>query len=334
MRGDFFTKVNGTTLNTTNWRDLLSNSETSATITFINMSTNATTDKTVTKHANFAENPLFCDHIFKDNGHTIGYLAYHFFASGPKQGDYTYDEALNEVFGRFKEAGITELVLDLRYNNGGSMNSAILLGSMIAPNINTNNVFLKYQYNALVEAALIEEYGQDVLIDTFRDKLDTEKKINNIGNTVQKLYVLTGSWTASASELVINGLMPYMNNRIFLIGSTTVGKNVGSMSIYEEKDPRNKWGMQPIILRYFNKDGKSDFLSGFQPDIEDRDNGAKLSLGNPDERMLKIAIDHITGRYVPTKFVDNYNRQAIGSSVEYKAWANRTVVDGTLLRNL
>jgi len=333
-RGDYFTKVNGTTLNTSNWRSILSASETSATITFINMSTNVTTDKLVSKHANFAENPLFFDHIYEDSGHKIGYLVYNFFASGPKQGNYSYDTALNNVFGRFKSAAITELVLDLRYNNGGSMNSALLLGSMIVPNLNTNNIFIKVQYNSLLEAELVKEYGQDFLIDKLRDKLNTGETINNVGNTVQKLYVLTGNWTASASELVINGLIPYMPGKVFLIGNKTVGKNVGSISLYQEKDKRNKWGMQPIILRYFNKDGKSDFVTGFVPDIEERDSGTKLELGNPEERMLKIAIDHITGRYVPTKVSYDSDKLSVGSSIEQKAWANRTIVDDALFRNL
>jgi len=160
-RGDFFTKVNGTTLNTTNWKSLLSD-EGVATITFINTSTGVTTDKVVTKHANYAEDPVFYHNIYEDNGHTIGYLVYNFFASGTNS---SYDKKLNGVFGLFNNAGITELVLDLRYNSGGSMNSALLLGSMIVPNLNTNNVFTKTQFNSSLEAALVKEYGQDFLID-------------------------------------------------------------------------------------------------------------------------------------------------------------------------
>jgi C-terminal processing protease CtpA/Prc len=342
-RGDFFTKVNGTTLNTSNWRNLLSGSETSVTITFINMKTGITTNKTVKKEANYAENPVFFNDVYEVDGHKIGYLVYNFFAAGPTQNDYSYDKKLNDVFGSFKSAGITELVLDLRYNSGGSMNSATLLASMIVPNLNTNDIFTQLEFNSLVQPLLIEEYGEDEIIDKLRDKLNTAKggensgeAINNAGGSIQKLYVLTGRWTASASELVINGLEPYMPGKIFLIGTTTVGKNVGSISLYEEKDPKNKWGMQPIVLRYFNKDGKADFLSGFTPDIEEKDNDDKLSLGDPDELMLKIAIDHITGTYVPPAGLKSgvSGKLTFGSSVERKAWANTAIFDGSLLKKL
>ena len=340
-RGDFFTKINGTTLNTTNWRNLLSSGETSVTITFIDLDTSITTNKTVKKVANYAEDPVFLDEVLEVNGHKIGYLVYNFFASGPTQGNYNYDKKLNDVFGRFKSENITELVLDLRYNNGGSGNSATLLGSMIVPDLNPNNVFVKFEYNSLVERELVKEAGEEVLVDKLRDKLNTEKgantgeAINNVGASIQKLYVLTSDWTASASELVINGLRPYMPGKIFLIGQTTVGKNVGSISIYEENDPKNKWGMQPIILRYFNKDGTADFLSGFKPDILELDNRDKLELGHPDECMLKIAIDHITGNYVPESLRSGVNnKRPLGSSVQQKAWANKTIVDHSALKKL
>ena len=339
-RGVYFTKVNGEALNTTNWRNLLSRDETSATIafasTFENAKIGATTNKTVKKMTNYAENPVFFNEVFEVNGHKIGYLVYNFFASGPTQGDYSYDKKLNDVFGKFKSAGITELILDLRYNNGGSMNSATLLGSMIVPGLNANNVFTKLEYNSWVQAELIKEYGEDALIDKLRDKLDTGEAINNVGDAIQKLYVLKGNWTASASEMVINGLKPYMQGKpVFLIGIPTVGKNVGSFSIYEKDDPKNKWGMQPIVLRYFNKEGTADFLTGFTPDIYEEDNRDKLELGDQDECMLKIAINHITGNDVSASLRSGVSgRVSLGSSIEQKAWANKAIVDGSLLKKL
>jgi len=339
-RGDLFTKVNGTKLNTTNWRDLLSGSEISATITFVDANTGATTDKTVKKIANYAEDPVYFDSVFNENGHKIGYLVYNFFASGPNYGNFSYDKELNDVFGRFKSEGITELVLDLRYNSGGSMISATLLGSMIVPNLDPNNIFTKLEYNSLIQAALVKEYGGDIVINKLSDKLTTGEAINNIGNTIQSLYILTSNWTASASELVINGLKPYMlGKKIFLIGRNTVGKNVGSISLYEEDDPKNKWGMQPIVCRYFNKDGNADFLNGFAPDIEELDNylDDKLSLGDPNERMLKIAIEHITtGKYVsPLQSRSGVSDKiTVGSSIEQKAWAGKTIIDDSFLKKL
>jgi C-terminal processing protease CtpA/Prc len=291
---------------------------------------------------------VFFDNVYEVNGHKIGYLVYNFFASGPTYGNFSYDKNMNEAFGRFKSAGITELVLDLRYNSGGLMNSATLLGSMIVPDLDTNNVFAKHQYNSLFEWILVQEGGEDALVDKLRYKLTTKEGevykdntgdvINNVGNTIQSLYVLTSGWTASASEMIINNLKPYMP--VVLIGNTTVGKNEGSITLYEKDDPKNKWGMQPIVLRYFNKDGQADFLNGFAPDIRERDNylNHKLPLGDPNEVMLKIAIDHITGNYVPVPTITSRSgvggRITVGSSVEQKAWAGRTIVDDALFRKL
>ena len=332
-RGDIFVKVNDVALNSTNWRNVFSSSQTTAKITFLDMETGETTEKFVQKMVNYAENPVFFDNIYEVGGHKIGYLVYNFFASGVNNEDNSYDRELNEVFGHFKSAGITELVLDLRYNNGGSMNSAVLLGSMIVPDLNPNNVFVKLEFNAFLQKELVNEYGEDILIDKLIDRLETGETVNNVGNSIQKLYVLTGNWTASASELVINSLEPYMPGKIFLIGTNTVGKNVGSISIYEEDNDKNKWGMQPIILRYFNKEGTADFLNGFVPDIEEKDRREKLPLGDPDEVMLSIAINHITGgNTLRSATVDD--RLPLGSSVEQKAWANKTIVDRSLLKKL
>ena len=111
--------------------------------------------------------------------------------------------------------------------------------------------------------------------------------------------MLTSSNTASSSELVINSLYPYLNS-IVLVGDTTSGKNVGSITIYEEdpvKQQSNKWGMQPIVLKSANKDGFSDYGKGFNPDIPIIElDYPILPLGDTEEPMLQAAIDHILGR--------------------------------------
>ena len=328
-RGDIFTRVNGVTLNSTNWRTLLSGSETSATITFLDTNTGRTTDKRVNKTARYAENPVFLDKVYEINGHKIGYLVYNFFEQGPTQESYIYDKDLNNAFGRFKNEGISELVLDLRYNSGGSMNSALLLGSMIVPNLNTNNVFIKLEYNSSHQAELIKKHGADALLYKFRNRLYSGETINNAGNTIQRLYVLTGTWTASASELIINSLKPYMPDKIFLIGQTTVGKTVGSVWRYKENDSKNKWGIAPVAFHYFNSEGKADFSNGFAPNIKEEDNRSdKLPLGDPNEQMLKIAIDHITGNDVKSTSSRSGVSEmiSIGSSVEQKPWAGKTII--------
>ncbi|MDR0661407.1 MAG: hypothetical protein LBG19_11615 [Prevotellaceae bacterium] len=327
-RGDVFSKVNGTQLTTSNWRSIFNSA--TAKISFKRSGADIG-EKTITLSQNYSEDPVYFDAVYTKGANKIGYLVYNFFAADAGNNSYAYDKKLNQVFGRFKDAGITHLVLDFRYNNGGSMNSATLLGSMIVPNLNVNNVYTKLEYNTLYKNYLITKYGDNVLIDKFRDKVVNGVAINNVGNNLQGLYILTGNWTASASELVINNLEPYMPGKIHLIGVATAGKNVGSTSFYKENDSRNKWGMQPIILKYANRDGFSDFTSGLVPDVVEKDNNlTKLELGDENELMLSIALSIINGTYSPSSALRqsmDINLEPIGASIEKRAWANQVIVD-------
>src|SRR5690606_12002265 len=125
------------------------------------------------------------------------------------------------------------------------------LGSQIVKNYTANKLFFRREYNALLTQEFTEDYGEEFF------KMNFTPEAGNIGNTLQNFIILTSTETASASELIINGLKPYMP--VYIIGDTTAGKNVGSTTIYEENDLRNKWGMQPIITKAFNSQNQSDY---------------------------------------------------------------------------
>lgn len=329
-RGDLFTKVDGVQLTKSNWRSVLSGEGSTAEITFVDASLENPVKKTITKVSKYEENPVYLDTVYTVSDKKIGYLVYNFFALDNGSNDMRYSLLINQVFGRFQSAGVTDLVLDLRYNSGGSMLASITLSSMIVPNLNVTKTFSTVQFNSLYQAAYIRTYGSDALVDKFIDKIEVgktqEQDINNLGN-LKTLYVLTSNWTASASEMLINGLKPYMN--VYLIGTTTVGKNVGSFSLYETDNARNKWGMQPIVLQYFNSNGTSDFENGFVPDLEARDNNLqKLDLGNSQEVLLQAAIQTITGaQKARMARIGGSLLQVAGSSFEKKAWSNKGIVD-------
>ena len=107
--------------------------------------------------------------------------------------------------------------------------------------------------------------------------------------------MLTSRGTASASELIINGLRPYIP--VITIGDTTYGKNVGSITITDTKNKTNTWGMQPIILKLTNSAQFSDYNNGFGPDPSnyDADNHYYLRpLGDIQEPLLNKALYTIT----------------------------------------
>jgi len=350
-RGQVFTHVNNVQITMDNYSTILSDAASNASIALrvydVELDIDAALidfknrkDIAINLLSRYAEDPVYLDTVYTINGKTIGYLVYNFFAADAGDETGSYDLALNRVFDRFRNRGVDNLILDLRYNSGGRITSAIHLSSMIVKDLSTNNVFSRMEYNREYNNWLINRYGADYLLYKFSNKVtvygrDGKEKsahdLNNIGN-LQSLTVLTGSWTASASEMVINGLMPYMD--VFLIGNTTIGKNVGSATFYEEDDSRNKWGVQPIIAKYYNSQGKSDFTSGFTPDFSDPDtwNMPKKELGDIDEALLSVAIRHIMGealfRGPSTRSAPSPTfLQEIGSSLDNKPWRNQIIIE-------
>ncbi|MFY8079029.1 MAG: peptidase S41, partial [Flavobacteriales bacterium] len=98
----------------------------------------------------------------------------------------------------------------------------------------------------------------------------------------------TSTRTASASELIINGLKPYMD--VFLIGDKTTGKNVGSVAFEDKENPKNKYGILPFISRSFNSLDQSDYTTGFAPNIEVKESSERLKpLGDVKELLLRKA---------------------------------------------
>lgn len=302
-RGRFITKINEQNITADNYKNLFGGTGTKklSMADFVYNETEkryilqSSGDVTINMHNYFAENPIYLDTIYTVANNKIGYLVYNFFARDNGDKSNNYDKELISKLSNFKSKGVNEMVLDLRYNSGGAVSSAIALASALVKNRSTKNVLTTSQYNSILHNALIKEEGANYNKDYFIDKI--------IGTTVAipemnlpRLYVLTSGWTASASEFIINGLKPYMD--VILIGETTYGKNVGSITIYEDDDPKNKWGMQPIVVKFANSLGFSDFTAGFTPDyeIDEFENLYLYSFGDTNDPLLGKALSLITGQ--------------------------------------
>ncbi|MDI1307055.1 MAG: S41 family peptidase, partial [bacterium] len=193
-RGDMFTAVNGTQLTISNYQSLLAADSYTLNMADYNGTTIVANGKSVslTKTV-LSENPILINKVITSGSHKIGYLMYNGFYAN-------YDTQLNDAFATLKSQGITDLVLDLRYNGGGSVQTATRLASMITGQF-TGQVFAKQQWNAKINA-YFEAENPTALINSFTDKIGTTA-INSLNMT--KIYILTTKSTASASELVING---------------------------------------------------------------------------------------------------------------------------------
>ncbi|WP_375581292.1 S41 family peptidase [Marivirga tractuosa] len=293
-RGDLFTAINGTNLTIDNYNSLLGNISDNHKLTIRRYNFESEVFDEIgdfeLSAIQFAENPNHLDTVYSRNGKKIGYYVYNLFSVGIDSDSAKYAEEMDQIFEGFKAEGIDHLVLDLRYNSGGAERATINLASLIGSNISDQDIFVKRDYNEGLKQAYIDEYGEESLNRRFVTKAE------NIGNNLQspQLTVLTSSRTASASELLINGLDPFMET--FIIGDTTVGKNVGSTSFFEEDNPDNNWGMQPIITKSFNSLNQSDYDLGFYPDIPLRDNSLiKLELGDVNEKLLREALIYLAG---------------------------------------
>lgn len=294
-RGDAITHVNGQQLNTSNYQSVLSalaNSNYSITYKPLLIDNEAFDEpKTVSlTTVVYTENPNYLSKIIEIDGKKVGYYVYNFFASGTDDQTGVYDVEMENIFAGFKAKGITDLILDLRFNSGGSEVSANSLASLIAPDPG-NKLFFRREYNSKVEDEILSDPGAGASFLESR----LSAKAENIGSQLSgRVYILTGSRTASASELIINGLNPYLD--VFLIGDVTYGKNVGSISLYDDEDPRNTWGMQPIVVKVYNSLNQSDYSNGFMPDIENKDNNLFIyPLGDTREELLSKALEQITG---------------------------------------
>jgi C-terminal processing protease CtpA/Prc len=291
-RGEIFTAVNGTPLTTTNYQSLLFGTNDNYTLNMAdyNGTTFSSNGKTVqlTK-TTLSENPILIKNVITVGTKKIGYLMYNGFYAD-------FDSQLNAAFGDFKTQGITDLVLDLRYNSGGSVRTATYLASMITGQF-TGKVFAKQQWNTKINS-YFETNDPNGLRNFFTDKIGSTP-INSVN--MSKVYILTTKSSASASELVINGLKPHIN--VVQIGDVTTGKNVGSVTLYDSPDfsatnrnPKHKYAMQPIVLKIVNSDGFGDYFNGLTPTHELKETISTFGvLGDVNEPLLKLAIAKITG---------------------------------------
>ena len=312
LRGDYITRINGTQLTLDNYKvqlGLISKPHTLITLR-VNSTSGALEARPEISLApvELAENPNFLDSVYTINGEKIGYVVYHFFAPGPGNNSTAYDQEMDAIFADFKTKGIQHLVLDFRYNGGGYVSSAVNLASLIGPGVTTSNVFSKTKYNSYL-----------MQFDNLKNvQTPFKAKAENLGKVLKnnRVYVLTSTRTASASELIINGLKPYMD--VFLIGDKTTGKNVGSVPFEDEENPKNPYGILPIISRSFNSLDQSEYTNGFSPNIEAKESSERLKpLGDVKELLLRKAIEQITGIPSGGRF-QQLNRLDVGSSLDTK----------------
>ncbi len=269
-RGDFISQVDGAQIKNANlencWEKLLMTESGTVRMTRYDMNTGKTGSDISITAASYEDNPVWMRKtITTDSGKKVGYLCYGSF-------NYYYDDKLIEAFKEFRKEKIDELVLDLRYNGGGHVVSSAVLATLIAGEAHRGDVYARTTYNADRKGETADVYKLGVAeYNTPSSKYRHDPIETALASALglKQVYVLCTVDTASASELVVNGLRG-LDFKVNLIGSTTNGKNVG-MEPQVETFGKYEYDFSPITFYIENAEGERDYGDGFKPDVEAED---------------------------------------------------------------
>lgn len=284
---------------------LASMNATSVTLTGNNYADNAPFNVTLNK-ASYKSSPVYASTVIAKSGRKIGYLSYARF-SALTNFDTPSDLSLDPVFANFSAQGVTDLIIDLRYNGGGYVESATYLANLIAPSSLTGKKMYTEIYNStmqsgkatilshqpLLDAAGKIRYRSNGVMLTYADLdysttaavnntyFSKKGSVNGINNVV---FIVSGS-TASASELLINSLRPYLN--VKLVGTTTYGKPVGFFPIVLQ----NRYEVYMSLFETRNSNNEGGYYSGMVPDVISTNDTPTYSFGDERDSYTALALN-------------------------------------------
>ena len=225
---------------------------------------------------------LYKWNIFEVNGKNVAYILYNEFGDNDTQN-------LSNMFSQLSGQTINDIVLDLRYNPGGYVNTAQLISTNLAPQEAMGNVFLKMTHNDKINRTDILNFEPGLLAGA--------ASLN-----YENLYIITSGNTASASEIVINCLKPYMAGRLIQVGTASFGKNVAQQLYTDEvQAPMLEFWLTNSLLS--NAEDNSDYYTnGLLPDYEISENlkGELGELGTAQDSLMIPILKHIETGSFPT----------------------------------
>ncbi len=284
-RGWYINRINGTEIGYDNASvDILNNvffgSTNSAEFQFVKQNGDIK-NITLTK-ATFTANAVLHTSVITDGAKKTGYLVFNqFFGEGART-------ELRDAFADFSAKGINELIVDLRYNPGGSTETQNVLANLIAPQAADGQKMYTYDFNDSLKAGkfplLRRKPGFSNI--TFAAEPNTVKYEKEGSLNLSRVFFIVTGGSASASELVINNLRPYME--VKLVGDTTYGKPVGffPISVFG-------YAIYPISFKTINAAGAAEYYDGFAPDKLAAD-GVNTNWGDTKDPSLAAALKYIS----------------------------------------
>jgi len=270
-RGWILSKINGTNVTISNFGTIMGRNEIGVTnnISFINE--NGETIAISLSKEELELTPVLHSEVIEQGADRIGYMVFQDFIESA-------NDEMDEVFDSFMVDDINELIIDMRYNGGGSVSVAEhLIGWLLGKDF-ANEPFLYYQHNGLLSS----------LLDTI---YMVPSKANGFG--LDRIFFIGTVNTASASELIIKGVEPFIGS--VMAGSPTHGKPVGMYAI-----PISDYVTLPVAFKYTNKNHDGDFYNGIPPTLPANDDITR-DFGDPEESSLKAILNYIETGTIPSK---------------------------------
>lgn len=232
------------------------------------------------------DNPFHKSKILDLSTGKVGYLMYNSFTAGTKDDPEKYNNELREWSAELAQENINKVILDLRYNAGGTLDCVQLLSTILAPSYYLDQKMTFLEYND-------KNIDKDATLTFDQQLLKNGKNLD-----LNTLIVLISGETAGAPEMLMNNL----NNKIqklIGIGSSTKGQNVATEKFINEEFP---WAVNPVVCTVYNSEHDT-FSGGFQPHYSvssSTDYSTFLPFGDPKEALLSVAIGVLEGTYPPT----------------------------------
>jgi carboxyl-terminal processing protease len=291
-RGMLFTAVNDKAITTGNQQQTIADLQAASAILQLaafNTDRSALPDsaRVGVQSAIVPQKSVYATNVFENNGKKTGYLAYYLCAEKD-------DAVMLQSMQKLQQQGVSELILDLRYNPGGSVASATKLAAVLTNSFKPDNKFITYRGNR--HGGTVVQTFQQAIAFSGNSSGKNMSDLQALNLHLSRVFILTSPETASASELLTHNLALYSN--VIRIGETTLGKDEALFPIEDLRNPRQiAWVLMPIVYKIADANGKGDYAMGLVPHHQVVETG-KLPLspiGQPGDLPIDKALMLIYG---------------------------------------
>lgn len=233
-----------------------------------------TTTKDLTYANGYTIDPIYKDSIYSYNGNNVGYLALSSFEE--IENNNVNQQKIDAAFDKFQAQQIKSLIVDLRYNGGGYVDASAYVADKIGGAVTKGKLMLTYEVNDYIKAT------------PSLNKMFQDTKFEGKSNlSLTKVYFLVSDRTASAAEMLINVLKPYLQVQLIASGTRTYGKPVG----FFEQVVQKKVSFWPVSFLLKNSANFSDYWDGLVPDKSNITDYVFVDVGDKKETMLATALN-------------------------------------------